>query len=292
MDKKVFVTGATGAMGFLMCKSLTENNCKVVGTTRSFSGKREKTVGELRELGVHLVEMDITNDDSVNQAVAEAKQHLDGLDVVINNAGVGAIGIQELFSTQDMHKIFDVNVYGVQRVMRAAIPYLRERQQSTVIHISSGIGRLTFPFYSTYCASKYALEALAEGYRAELVSFGIESCIIEPGAMPTEFLDSMLQLQPKDESRSKSYGDMASIPEAALKGLQEALSENPKQKPQVVVDTLVDLLNKPFANKPFRTVVDFTFLKEPVDAYNKILHEITKDLYTINGMEEMLSLNI
>ena len=174
MNKKILITGATGAMGFLMSKTLVENQHNVVGTTRSVSGKREAIAKELQSSGIKLIEMDVTDDSSVHQGVEEAVQLLDGIDVVINNAGIGTIGIQEFFSVEDMHKVFDVNVYGVQRVVRAALPHLRKQGQGTVIHISSGIGRLTFPFYGTYCASKYALEAIAESYRAELAGFGIE----------------------------------------------------------------------------------------------------------------------
>ncbi|MCB0282639.1 MAG: SDR family oxidoreductase [Calditrichae bacterium] len=291
MNKKILITGATGAMGFLMSKTLVENQHNVVGTTRSVSGKREAIAKELQSSGIKLIEMDVTDDSSVHQGVEEAVQLLDGIDVVINNAGIGTIGIQEFFSVEDMHKVFDVNVYGVQRVVRAALPHLRKQGQGTVIHISSGIGRLTFPFYGTYCASKYALEAIAESYRAELAGFGIESCIIEPGAMPTEFLDVMLQLQPKDESRSQAYGDLIHVPQAAMEGLQQALQANPNQDPQKVADAIVNLLAMPFGKKPFRTVVDYTFLKEPVEAYNTLLHDITRKLYVANGMEEMLNLN-
>jgi NAD(P)-dependent dehydrogenase (short-subunit alcohol dehydrogenase family) len=151
---------------------------------------------------------------------------------------------------------------------------------------------LTFPFYGTYCASKYALEAIAEGYRAELAAFGIESCIIEPGAMPTEFLDGMLQLQPTDDdTRSQAYGDLVHVPQAGIEGLQQALQANPNQDPQKVADAIVELLAMPFGEKPFRTVVDYTFLKEPVEAYNTLLHDITRQLYTANGMGDMLNLN-
>ena len=284
MNKRILVTGATGAMGFLMCKTLVENQHNVVGTTRSVSGKREAIAKELQSNGVQLVEMDVTDDASVNQGVEAAIQSLDGIDVVINNAGIGTIGIQEFYTIEDMHKVFDVNVYGVQRVMRATLPHLRQQGQGTIVHISSGIGRLTFPFYGTYCASKYALEAIAEGYRAELAGFGIESCIVEPGAMPTEFLDVMLQLQPRDEARSHAYGDLIHVPKASMEGLQQALQATPAQHPQKVVDAIVDLLAMPFGQKPFRTVVDYTFLKEPVEAYNNLLHDITRQLYAANGI--------
>ena len=291
MSRKILITGASGGIGKLTSIALAEKGNQVVGTMRSLKGKNAEATEQLKAAGVQLVEMDVTDIASVNQGVEAAIQLLGGLDVVINNAGIGSIGIQEFFTVEDMHKVFDVNVYGVQRVMRATLPHLRKQAQSTVIHISSGIGRLTFPFYGTYCASKYALEAIAESYRAELASFGVESCIIEPGAMPTEFLDVMLQMQPKDEERSKVYGDMIHIPQAGMEGLQQVLQTIPDQHPQKVADAIVDLLVMPFGKKPFRTVVDYTFLKEPVEAYNKLLHDITQQLYAANGMGDMLKLN-
>lgn len=291
MSRKILITGASGGLGKLTSIALAEKGNQVVGTMRSVKGKNAEVTEALKAAGVQLVEMDVTNTASVDQGVDAVIQLLGGLDVVINNAGIGTTGIQEFFTVEDMHKVFDVNVYGVQRVMRAALPYLRKQAQGTVIHISSGIGRLTFPFYGTYCASKYALEAIAESYRAELAGFGIESCIIEPGAMPTEFLEVMLQLQPKDEERSQVYGDMIHVPRAGMVGLQQALQANPNQHPQKVADAIIDLLAMPFGKKPFRTVVDYTFLKEPVEAYNDLLHDITRRLYAANGMEGMLSLN-
>ncbi len=291
MSRKILITGASGGIGKLTSIAIAKKGSRVVGSMRSLKGKNADVTEELKAAGVQLVEMDVTNIASVNQGVETAIQLLGGLDVVINNAGIGTIGIQEFFTVEDMHKVFDVNVYGVQRVMRATLPHLRKQSQSTVIHISSGIGRLTFPFYGTYCASKYALEAMAESYRAELAGFGIESYIVEPGAMPTEFLDVMLQLQPKDEERSMTYGEMIHIPKAGMEGLQQLLQTIPDQHPQKVADAIVDLLAMPFGKKPFRTVVDYTFLKEPVEAYNKLLHDITRQLYTANGMEDMLKLN-
>ncbi|MEZ4559570.1 MAG: SDR family NAD(P)-dependent oxidoreductase [Caldilineaceae bacterium] len=207
MNKKVLITGATGAMGFLMCKTLVENQYDVVGTTRSVTGTRAAIAQELQSSGVQLVEMDVTDDTSVNQGVEAAIQKLDGIDVVINNAGVGTIGIQEFYTVEEMHKVFDVNVYGVQRVMRATLPHLRQQGQGVrLFTYSSGIGRLTFPFYGTYCASKYALEALAEGYRAELAGFGIESCIVEPGAMPTEFWMSCCNFNQQMKQEARGMG--------------------------------------------------------------------------------------
>jgi NAD(P)-dependent dehydrogenase (short-subunit alcohol dehydrogenase family) len=267
MSKKVLVTGASGAFGSLTCKSLSQKGYQVVGTMRSTKGKNESIAQELQRQGVKLVEMDVTNETSVNAGVAKAIEYLDGLDVVFNNAGVGANGIQEMFTAADMQRVFDVNVFGVQRLMRAVLPHFRKQGKGTILHTSSCIGRVTTPFLGVYSASKYALESLAEGFRAELSGFGIESCIIEPGGMPTEFMGGMLR--PSDETKNQGYGDMVHAPDASLNGYVDYIKTNPMQSPQAVADAVLTLLEMPHGEKPFRTVVDFMGLKEPIENYTQ-----------------------
>ena len=289
MTKKILITGASGAFGSLICKTLVETGQKVAGTMRSISGKNAVIAQELQAAGVELIEMDVTDEESVSAGVVKALEVLDGLDVVINNAGVGANGIQELFTAEDMQRVFDVNVFGVQRVMRAILPHFRSQGQGTIVHISSCIGRVTTPFLGVYSASKYALESLAEGYRAELSGFGIESCIIEPGGMPTAFMGGMLR--PSDTERSVEYGDMVHAPDASLNGYVQYIESNPLQRPQKVADAAAELLRLPFGEKPFRTVVDFMGLKEPIESYNEVLHQTTQQIYTANGVANLLDLN-
>ncbi len=289
MKHKILVTGASGAFGSLACIQLVENGHKVVGTMRSTSGKNETVANELKSKGVTLVEMDVTNEDSVNAGVQSAIELMDGLDTVFNNAGIGANGLLECFTPDDIKNMFEVNVFGVQRVMRAVLPHLRQQGKGTIIHTSSCIGRVTTPFLASYSASKYALESLAEGYRAELSGFGIESCIIEPGGFPTGFMGGMLT--PSDTERMNLYGDMAHLPETSLNGYVAYLESIPEQRPERVAESLVDLVNTPFGEKPFRTVVDFSGLKQPIENYNKVLNETTKAIYTANGVESLLNLN-
>ena len=289
MKHKILVTGASGAFGSLACIQLVENGHQVVGTMRSTSGKNEAIANELKSKGVALVEMDVTNEGSVNAGVQSAIEFMDGLDTVFNNAGIGANGILECFTPDDIQKMFDVNVFGVQRVMRAVLPHLRQQGKGTIIHTSSCIGRVTTPFLASYSASKYALESLVEGYRAELSGFGIESCIIEPGGFPTGFMGGMLT--PSDTERLTQYGDMASLPETSLNGYVAYLESIPEQRPERVAEALVDVVNTPFGEKPFRTVVDFSGLKQPIENYNNILNETTKAIYTANGVERLLHLN-
>jgi len=288
MSNKILITGASGAFGSLTALELAAKGYRVVGTMRSIAKKKD-LVDQLQQAGVHVVEMDVTDEASVDRAVAQAIDRMGGLDVVFNNAGVGATGIQELYTAADLQRIFDVNVFGTQRLMRAVLPHLRTQGKGTILHTSSCIGRMTTPFYGVYCASKYALESLAEGYRYELAAFGIESCIIEPGGMPTAFLDDMLR--PNDPERAATYGDMAQVPEAALKGYVEFLNTIPAQRPQLVADAVVALLELPFGKKPFRTVVDQSGLKQPVEGYNQQYQELTQGIFIAFGWGDMLSLN-
>jgi NAD(P)-dependent dehydrogenase (short-subunit alcohol dehydrogenase family) len=287
MTQRVLITGASGGFGYLTCKSLIENGHKVVGTMRSTKGNNENVANELTSMGVHLVEMDVTSEESVNNGVKEAIDLLGGLDVVINNAGVGVLGMQEHFTPDDMKYVFDVNVFGVQRIMRAVLPHFRAQGKGTVLYISSLLGRITMPFYGVYNASKWALEALAENYRTELSIFGIESCIVEPGGFPTTFNVNLKK--PSDSSRNESYGEFQHAPAATLEGFEHALEANTEQRPQKVADAIVHLLNMPFGERPMRTTVDFMGMSDHINNYNEMLHQVTSGIYSAFGMEGMLT---
>lgn len=289
MKHKILVTGASGAFGSLTCIQLVENGHQVVGTMRSLTGKNQKLANELKSKGVALVEMDVTKEESVNAGVNAAIEAMGGLDTVFNNAGIGANGILECFTADDIQRMFDVNVFGVQRLMRAALPYLRKQGKGTIIHTSSCIGRVTTPFLASYSASKYALESLAEGYRAELSGFGIESCIVEPGGYPTGFMGGMIT--PSDAERLGQYGEMASLPETSINGYVAYVESIPEQRPERVAEAVTALIEIPFGEKPFRTVVDFSGLKQPIENYNKVLNETTKAIYAANGVDNLLVLN-
>ncbi|MCS4435768.1 SDR family oxidoreductase [Aquiflexum gelatinilyticum] len=289
MKHKILITGASGAFGSLTCILLAEHGHQVVGTMRSMQGKNEAIANELKAKGVAVVEMDLTNEESVSAGVKLAVEQMEGLDIVFNNAGIGANGILECFTAGDILKMFDVNVFGVQRLMRAVLPHLKQQGKGTIIHTSSCIGRVTTPFLASYSASKYALESLAEGYRAELSGFGIESCIVEPGGFPTGFMSGMIS--PSDTDRMKQYGEMASLPETSINGYVAYVESIPEQRPERVAEAVLQLVNTPFGEKPFRTVVDFSGLKQSIENYNKVLSETTKAIYKANGVENLLTLN-
>ncbi len=286
---RIFITGIAGGLGLPTARALLAQGHTVAGSARSPDGRDAATSAALQEAGAHIVTMDVTDTASTEAGMADAIAALDGLDVLFNNAGIGAYGIQELMTPEDMTRVFDVNVIGVQRVMRAALPHFRAQGRGTVLYTSSLIGRIATPFYGTYSASKWALEAIVECYRTELSDFGIESCLIEPGAMPTAFFDAMVT--PTDTQREAAYGDFAAIPALSTQGLAQMLDALPDQRPERIAEAVVALLALPFGQKPFRTVVDHSGIGPEIERYNAALHDVTRAVLTRFGNAEMLRLN-
>ncbi len=290
MSKKVLITGASGGFGSLAVKSLLRAGHDVAASMRGPNAKNKAIAEELSGLGAHIVEIDVTDDESVQQGVGKAIEVLGGLDVVVNNAGVGVLGIQEQYTIDDFKRLFDINVFGVQRVNRAALPYFRKQGSGLLLHISSILGRMTLPFYGPYNASKWALEALAENYRLELSSFGVDSCIIEPGGYATSFMDSLIF--PSDEERGQEYGEMVNAPKQLFDNFEGALASNPAQDPQLVADAIVSVIETPAGQRPMRTVVDKMGMGTHIEPYNAQLDAIHQGVFNAFGMGDMLTLKV
>jgi NAD(P)-dependent dehydrogenase (short-subunit alcohol dehydrogenase family) len=290
MTKKVLITGANGGFGKLIALTLLKKGHTVVASLRGVNGKNKAAAEELKEAGAHIVEIDVTNDESVGRGVEAAIKAAGGLDVVVNNAGVGVLGLQESFTPEDWKKLFDINVFGVQRVNRAVLPHMRGKKSGLLVQISSLLGRMTIPFYGPYNATKWAVEALAENYRSELSGFGVDSCIVEPGGYPTTFIDNLVK--PSDTSRNANYGDFTRMPAELLTNFEKALAANPAQNPQNVADAVATLIDTPAGQRPFRTVVDKMGMGEHIKGYNDHLEQVTSGVYNAFGMGDMLKLKV
>lgn len=286
MSKKVLITGTNGGFGRLTVESLLSKGHKVAATMRNIDSKNKAAADELKALGAFVVELDVTSDESVNAGVAKAIELLGGLDVVVNNAGIGVVGMQEFYTPADFTYLFDVNVVGVQRVNRAALPFLRKQNNGLIIYISSLLGRMVMPFYGPYNATKWALEALAENYRVELSGFGIENCVVEPGGFPTTFFSNIMQAS--DSSRIESYGDFMNVPNQMAEGFGAAMQNAPGQKPEIVADAIVGLIEAEKGTNKFRTVVDAMGMGTPLEPYNENLEGVMNGLYGAFQMQGML----
>ncbi len=289
-EKRVLITGASAGFGMLTANTLLKEGFKVVASMRNVESKNQEAAEQLIKAGALVTEIDVTDEESVNTGVSLAISELGGLDVVVNNAGVGVHGMQEHFTAEDFKKVFEVNVFGVQRVNRAALPTLRAQESGLLIHVSSLLGRFTLPFYGPYNASKWALEALAENYRVELSGFGLESCIVEPGGFPTTFFGNVIQ--PEDRSREAGYGDFMEVPKKSGEAFAQALESNPEQNPQLVADAILDLINTPSGERPFRTVVDKMGMGDVINPYNQRAEEVTSQIYGNFHMEGMLNVKV
>ena len=288
MSKKILITGASGGFGSLTVKSLLKNGHKVAASIRNTATKNKEVANELENLGAEIVEIDVTDELSVNSGVENTLEKLGGLDVVVNNAGVGVIGLQENFTIDDFMRLFDINVFGVQRVNRAVIPALRKQGSGLLIHVSSLLGRIALPFYGPYNASKWALEALSENYRMELSGFGIDSVLVEPGGYATSFMTGLIQ--PGDHSRDEDYGEMIHAPKQMFESFEGALASNPAQSPQNVADAILSLVETPAGKRPVRTVVDNMGMGAHIEPYNSNLDQIHHGIFSAFGMEDMLNL--
>jgi NAD(P)-dependent dehydrogenase (short-subunit alcohol dehydrogenase family) len=259
MSAVVLITGASTGFGREAAERLARRGHRVVATMRDIDGRNRENREALEQFvqsqGVELqvLELDVTDDASVNSAVSAAVDRFGRLDVVINNAGFAAIGVTEAYTVEQYRQIFDVNVYGVVRVNRAVLPYMRRQKSGLLIHVSSAAGRVTVPAMGAYCASKFAVEAIADAYRFELLPFGIESVLVEPGIYRTPIFDKLMQ--PADVQRLAEYGDAAEYANRVLGVFQSAISAPDAPGGEEVADTFIRLVEMQAGSRPFRTVV-------------------------------------
>jgi NAD(P)-dependent dehydrogenase (short-subunit alcohol dehydrogenase family) len=289
MSQKILITGSSSGFGKLIAITLLKNGHTVVASMRSADTKNKAAADELKAAGAHIVEIDVTDDNSVSRGVEQAIKLAGGLDVVVNNAGVGVLGFQEMFTPDDWKKLFEINVFGVQRVNRAAIPTMREQSAGLLIHISSLLGRMILPFLGPYNSSKFALEALSDNYRVELSKFGIESVIVEPGGFGTGFDRNLMT--PSDTGRESGYGEFAGAPAGLMEGFAKNFEGEGAPDPQWVADAVAKLVDIPKGHRPVRTVVDGLGMGDPIVGYNQALDEITAGVFNAFGLGEMLKVS-
>jgi NAD(P)-dependent dehydrogenase (short-subunit alcohol dehydrogenase family) len=258
MAKRVLITGTSTGFGRAMAERLARRGDHVFATMRDIEGRNREHRDALEQLSsrerlrLRVLPLDVVDQRSVDAAVETALTEAGGLDVVINNAGVAAIGVTEAFTPEQFQEIFAVNVYGVVRVNRAVLPAMRRQRSGLLMHVSSAAGRVTAPALGAYCASKYALEAIADAYRYELAPFGIDSVLVEPGVYRTGIHDRWAG--PADRARVADYGVAAEFVQrvnAVFRAIVDA-SEAPGS--DEVVDAIVSLIEME-AGRPFRTVV-------------------------------------
>lgn len=194
MEKVIMITGASTGIGRETVRLFQAKNWKVAATMRT----PEKAEDLQRIADVECIKLDVTDIESIKTAVVETLDRFGQIDAVVNNAGYGVVGPFEATTLEQVDRQFQTNVMGLMNVCREIIPYFRERRKGCIANIASVGGRITFPLYSVYHATKWAVEGFSESLQHELEEFNIRVKIIEPGPIKSDFYDRSQVIAEKD----------------------------------------------------------------------------------------------
>jgi len=271
MSKTVLVTGSSTGFGRDTAETLARSGHHVVASMRATAGKNREHAQALRRrasaenLDLEIIDLDVTSSESVERAVASVLERRGGIDVLINNAGVAAAGVSEAFTLDQAQALFDTNVFGILRTLRAVLPGMRGRRDGLVINIGSILGRVTFPFFGLYGASKFAVEALTESFRYELSQLGVEVVLVQPSAYPTSMYSTAYR--PADACRSAEYGDIGEIPGRLFTHFMEVFRGPDGPDAHDVAEAIRGLIAQSKGARPARTVVGVPFGADVVNAH-------------------------
>lgn len=272
------VTGTSTGFGYDTARLLAAGGYRVFGTMRDIAGRNAEPARKLTALGVTPVEMDVTDQASVDRAAAEILAVAGHVDVLVNNAGTAHMGVTEAHTPASLERQLATNVVGPFRVSRAFLPGMRERGSGLVVFVSSVVGRIVIPFMGTYASSKWAIEALAESFSYELRPFGVDVAIVEPGAYATNIFNSVIVAD--DTARVASYGEVAKTFDAIATGLAGTTRD-----PIEVAEAIVALVALPAGTRPLRTPVPG---ESPAAAINAAAAPIEQAVLEAYGLGHLL----
>jgi NAD(P)-dependent dehydrogenase (short-subunit alcohol dehydrogenase family) len=263
VTKIILITGASTGFGRNTAETLARAGHRVFATMRDVAGRNREHADALRGKKINVVELDVTDDGSVDRAIASVLNEASRIDVLVNNAGIASAGVSEAFTPDQAKVLFNTNVIGIHRTIRAVLPSMRAAGDGLIINIGSVLGRVTFPFFSIYGASKFAVEALTDGFRYELSQLGVDVVLVQPSAYPTNMYASIQQ--PADAARATAYGATGEIPGKMFATFTERFSSPAAPDPHDVATAIAALIDRPKGERPARTVVGQPFGSEAVN---------------------------
>lgn len=183
--KTLFITGVSSGFGRALAQVALNRGYRVVGTVRNAAAKAE--FENLHAENAFAYELDVTHFAAIDAVIADVESQLGPIDVLVNNAGYGHEGVMEESPLNEMRRQFDVNVFGAVAMIKALLPFMRQRRQGHIINITSMGGFITMPGISYYCGSKFALEGISETLSKELAPFNIHVTAVAPGSFRTDW---------------------------------------------------------------------------------------------------------
>jgi len=230
MSKVVLITGASSGMGKLTAEFLSDNGYTVYAGTRNSDSINYHS-------SLKSIYIDVTKTDSINNAIETIIHNEGKIDVLVNNAGYGLLATVEDGTDEEMFNQFNVNVFGLLKVTRAVLPYMREAKSGVIINISSFLGKIGLPLLAHYNASKYAVEGIVDSLRFETLPFNVRVHSIQSGLFGTNFVKSGLVANAKTTAENSPYKDLVShfVPIVA-----KAINEGPS--PQPIADAVKNII--------------------------------------------------
>jgi NAD(P)-dependent dehydrogenase (short-subunit alcohol dehydrogenase family) len=194
-SKILLITGVSSGFGRALAREALAAGHTVVGTVRSDEARRDF---ESLSPGAAVARvLDVTDFDAIDGVVAEIEAQVGPIDVLVNNAGYGHEGVMEESPLSDLRRQFDVNVFGAVAMMKAVLPFMRERRHGHIVNITSMGGYITMPGITYYCGSKFALEGISEAAGQELKPLGIAVTAVAPGSFRTDWAGRSMVRTPR-----------------------------------------------------------------------------------------------
>jgi NAD(P)-dependent dehydrogenase (short-subunit alcohol dehydrogenase family) len=263
------ITGASTGLGRQLAETLIARGERVAATARNVAGVKD--LAEHAPDQVLSVRLDVTDQDSIDAAVAAAIARFGRIDVLVNNAGHGLIGALEELSDAQLRAVLETNVFGVAAVTRAVLPHLRAQRGGHVVQLSSVGGVVGNPGHAAYATSKFALEGMSEALAGEVAPFGIRVSIVEPGPFRTEFAGRSM-------SFADAIPDYQETPAGTLRTRFRAQDGNQPNDPVRAAEAIIALVDRP--DSPLR-------LPLGPEAVTRIRAKLTGQLADLAAWEEI-----
>jgi NAD(P)-dependent dehydrogenase (short-subunit alcohol dehydrogenase family) len=256
MSKTILITGTSSGFGKLMALDLAKKEHRVIAAMRNVATKNAGIAQELGAiLNIEVVEMDVTNTESVNAAIEATVKKYGQIDVLVNNAGITGFGLFEATTINQMKNIFEVNVWGSVRNILAVLPSMRKHRSGLIINITSGLGLITAPYLGPYNGSKWAIEGITETLRYEVQNHGIETVTLQPGAFPTGISEKPENGSDRPEI-TEAYGSGALEKIQKFGGIMYGKIDEYRMDPQEIADAVTKLVEMESGTRPFYTTVN------------------------------------
>ena len=279
MSKTILITGASSGFGRDTAETLARAGHTVFASMREPQAKNRTHAQQLRNQGIAVVELDVSSDASVDRAVKEVLERAGRIDVLVNNAGIASAGITEAFTADQAKVVFNTNVVGLLRTSRAVLPTMRVQGDGLIINIGSILGRVIFPFFGIYGASKFAVEALTDSLRYEVSQLGVDVVLVQPSAYPTNMYAAMQQ--PADAGRVADYGEIGQIPGKMFDMFMGIFAGADAPDPHDVATAIAELVAAPKGARPARLVVGRAF---GADAVNEAVAPVQQQVIEALGL--------